>query len=87
MGIAMNQVRCKASGKIINHSIGRHPKSRTKQAVIMNGREAVTKYKVNEKFDGLCLNSGINSFLWIELFPEISTELIFIGNSWPNIEK
>ena len=42
---------------------------------------------VNEKFDGLCLNSGINSFLGIELLPEILTELIFIGNSWPNKEK
>tara|TARA_Y100001970_G_scaffold264724_1_gene351608 strand:- start:168 stop:350 length:183 start_codon:yes stop_codon:yes gene_type:complete len=39
---------------------------------------------VNEKFDGLCLNSGINSFLGIELLPEIVTELIFIGNSCPN---
>ena len=43
------------SGKIINHSIGRHPKSRTKQAVIVNGREAVTKYKVNKRFDGFTL--------------------------------
>tara|TARA_Y100000741_G_scaffold358624_1_gene338069 strand:+ start:806 stop:997 length:192 start_codon:yes stop_codon:yes gene_type:complete len=42
---------------------------------------------VNEKFDGLCLNNGINSFLGIELFPEIVIELIFIGNSWPNKEK
>ena len=42
---------------------------------------------VNEKFEGLCLNNGINSFLGIELLPEIVTELIFIGNSCPNKEQ
>ena len=42
---------------------------------------------VNEKFDGLCLNKGINSFWGIELLPEIVTELIFIGNSCPNKEQ
>ena len=42
---------------------------------------------VNEKFDGLCLNKGIKSFWGIELLPEIVTELIFIGNSCPNIEQ
>lgn len=43
------------SGKIITHLLGRHPKSRTKQAVIQNGREAITKYTVNKQFEGFTL--------------------------------
>ena len=42
---------------------------------------------VNDKFDGLCLSNGINSFFEMELLPEIVTDFIFIGSSWPNIEK
>jgi len=43
------------AGKIITHLLGRHPKSRTKQAVIKNGREAVTKFTVRKKFEGFTL--------------------------------
>ena len=50
------------------------------------GKSIITM-NVNEKFDGLCLNKGINSFWGIELLPEIVTELIFIGNSCPNKER
>jgi len=42
-------------GKIINLPIDRHPKQRTKQAVIKNGKEAITQYKINKKFNGFTL--------------------------------
>jgi len=43
------------TGGIINKPIGRHPKFRTKQAVIKKGREAITKYKTIEKMKGYSL--------------------------------
>lgn len=38
------------SGGTINQPIGRDPKDRLKQAVIKNGREAITHYRVIERF-------------------------------------
>ncbi len=38
------------AGNTINTAIGRHPTQRTKMAVITNGREAITHYRVAEKF-------------------------------------
>jgi 23S rRNA pseudouridine1911/1915/1917 synthase len=38
---------------VIEAPISRHPKNRKKMAVVAGGREAVTKYRVREEFDGL----------------------------------
>lgn len=43
------------SGGVIDKPIGRHPKHRTKQAVIDSGKEAITDYKVKEKLNGYTL--------------------------------
>ncbi len=43
------------SNKIINEPIGRHPKIRTKQAVIKNGKEAITRVSLSESFKGYSL--------------------------------
>ena len=41
--------------KTINEPIGRHPKIRTKQAVIQNGKEAITRFSVFESIEGYSL--------------------------------
>ena len=38
------------SGATINAAMGRHPTQRTKMALVNNGREAITHYRVAEKF-------------------------------------
>ena len=43
------------SNKIINEPIGRHPKIRTKQAVVKNGKEAITRVSLSESFQGYSL--------------------------------
>ena len=43
------------SGGVINEPIGRHPKHRTKQAVVGSGKEAITDYKIKEKLHGYSL--------------------------------
>ena len=43
------------SNKIINEPIGRHPKIRTKQAVVKNGKEAITRVRLSETFQGYSL--------------------------------
>ena len=43
------------SNKIINEPIGRHPKIRTKQAVVKNGKEAITRISLSESFQGYSL--------------------------------
>jgi 23S rRNA pseudouridine1911/1915/1917 synthase len=43
------------SGGVINRPIGRHPKHRTKQAVVESGKEAITDYKIKEKLHGYSL--------------------------------
>jgi 23S rRNA pseudouridine1911/1915/1917 synthase len=43
------------SGGVINKPIGRHPKHRTKQAVVETGKEAITEYKIKEKLCGYSL--------------------------------
>ena len=43
------------SGGVIDKPIGRHPKHRTKQAIVGSGKEAITDYKIKEKFDGYTL--------------------------------
>ena len=43
------------SGGVINEPIGRHPKHRTKQAVVDSGKEAITDYKIKEKLHGYSL--------------------------------
>ena len=43
------------SNKIINEPIGRHPKIRTKQAVVKNGNEAITRVSLSESFQGYSL--------------------------------
>ena len=43
------------SNKIINEPIGRHPKTRTKQAVVKNGKEAITRVSLSESFQGYSL--------------------------------
>jgi len=40
------------SNKTIDEPIGRHPKIRTKQAVVRNGKEAITRISVSEAFQG-----------------------------------
>jgi|TARA_B110000977_G_scaffold8702_1_gene11546 23S rRNA pseudouridine1911/1915/1917 synthase len=39
-------------GGLVNQKIGRHPKQRTKMAVISDGKEARTHYRVLERFEG-----------------------------------
>ncbi len=39
------------SGGTVNEPIARHPRDRVKMAVVMGGREAVTHYRVAERFD------------------------------------
>ena len=43
------------SSKIIDVPIGRHPKIRTKQAVIGSGKEAITRFKLSESYEGYSL--------------------------------
>ncbi len=43
------------TGGIIDKPLGRHPKHRTRQAVITGGKEALTKYKILEKINGYSL--------------------------------
>ena len=43
------------SNKIINEPIGRHPKIRTKQAVVKSGKEAITRVSLSESFQGYSL--------------------------------
>ena len=43
------------SNKIINEPIVRHPKIRTKQAVVKNGKEAITRVRLSESFQGYSL--------------------------------
>ena len=40
------------SGGTINSPLGRHPKQRTKQAIIETGKEAITDYSIEETFNG-----------------------------------
>ena len=44
-----------ASGGIVEKPIGRHPKFRTKQAVVKTGREAITRYKTIKRINGYSL--------------------------------
>lgn len=41
------------AGGTVDAQMGRHPKQRTKMAVVRNGKPAITHYRVLEKFDGL----------------------------------
>ena len=43
------------SSKIIDEPIGRHPKIRTKQAVLSSGKEAITRFKLSESYEGYSL--------------------------------
>ena len=43
------------SGGMINKPIGRHPKNRTKQAVVDSGKDAITDFKIKEKLHGYSL--------------------------------
>lgn len=43
------------SGGIINKPIGRHPRYRTKQAVVRGGKEAITKYRLKKRLRGYSL--------------------------------
>lgn len=45
----------KNDGATINKPIGRNPKDRKKMAVVADGREAITHYTVQERFDGFTL--------------------------------
>ncbi|MBQ4601620.1 MAG: RluA family pseudouridine synthase [Clostridia bacterium] len=38
----------------IDAPIGRHPEDRKKMAIVMDGREAITHYRVLERFSGFC---------------------------------
>ena len=38
------------SGGSINEPIGRDPKDRVKQAILTNGKEAITHYRVIDRF-------------------------------------
>lgn len=49
--IALVKGKVKNDSGIINAQIGRHPVHRKKMAVIANGRNAVTHYRVLERFD------------------------------------
>ena len=40
------------AGGVVDAPIGRHPTQRTHMAVVPNGRESVTHYRVHEKFRG-----------------------------------
>ena len=44
-----------SSGRVIDKPIGRHPRYRTKQAVVRSGKEAVTKFKLVKKLNGYSL--------------------------------
>ena len=44
-----------ASGGVINKPIGRHPRHRTKQAVVKKGKEAITEYKLVKRLGGYSL--------------------------------
>ena len=43
------------SGGTINRPIGRHPRNRTKQAVVKSGKEAITNYSVKKRLNGYSL--------------------------------
>ena len=45
------------AGRTIDEPIGRHPKIRTKQAVIGTGKQAITRFRVTESYEGYSLLS------------------------------
>ena len=47
----------KNDGDTVNKPIGRNPRDRKKMAIVADGREAITHYKVEERFDGFTLLS------------------------------
>ena len=47
----------KNEGDTVNKPIGRNPRDRKKMAVVADGREAITHYKVEKRFDGFTLLS------------------------------
>ena len=53
--IALLEGVVKEDSGTISTFIGRNPKDRTKMAVVSNGRDAVTDYKVIERFNGYTL--------------------------------
>lgn len=62
----------------INLPLGRHPTLRQKRAVVYNGREAITEYKVLKEFDNLA------SLVWIRLKTgrthQIRVHFKYLGN-------
>ena len=47
----------KNDGDTVNKPIGRNPRDRKKMAIVADGREAITHYKVEKRFDGFTLLS------------------------------
>ncbi|PNR97092.1 RluA family pseudouridine synthase [Petrotoga sp. 9PWA.NaAc.5.4] len=76
--IALVEGRLKEKESEINLPLGRHPTLRTKRAVVYNGREAITQYKVLKEFNDMA------SLVWIRLKTgrthQIRVHFKYLGN-------
>ena len=66
------------SGGTVNQALGRDPKDRLKQAVVRNGREAITHYRVIDRFKN---HTHVKAILETGRTHQIRVHLSYIGHA------